>query len=130
MPALAVYIAAPSQMIGEAAVLRNLLHDSGFDCTSSWILDGLSGDTSETAEMDLADVARADVLVALNPSLWKDKGTGGRHVEMGYALALKKPVLLLGVRSNVFHYMDGVWLATDVNELVGQLTDRVFGDLR
>jgi nucleoside 2-deoxyribosyltransferase len=117
-------------MIGEANVLRNLLFDSGFECTARWILDGLSGDTTETAEGDLADVARADVLVALNPATWKDRGTGGRHVELGYALALKKPVLLLGVRSNVFHYLDGVWLASDVNDLVGQLTDRVFGDRR
>lgn len=125
MTPVSVYIAAPSQMIDEAMVLKHLLADSGIACTSGWISHGLTGDTNESAMADLADVAKADVLVALNPELWKTCGTGGRHVEMGYALGLGKPVIVLGSRTNVFHYLDTVDIALTVNDLVLKLTDRM-----
>ena len=62
------------------------------------------------------------MLVALNPDAWADRGTGGRHVEFGYALALGKALIVVGVRSHVFHELDAVTVVPDVAALVAQLT--------
>lgn len=106
-PMSAIYIAAPGPMVHEARALRSLLQASGLAVTSRW-LDAIFEDTHEAAQMDLDDVRQADTLIALNPPSWALKGTGGRHVELGYALALGKRVLLFGARTNVFHYQAGV----------------------
>lgn len=48
------------------------------------------------------------MLIAFNPTGWEEQGTGGRHVELGYALALSKKVILFGQRSNIFHWLDEI----------------------
>lgn len=75
--------------------------------TSTWLreLDELA---DAYARVDLADVKRADVLVAMNPPGWERAGTGGRHVEFGYALAHGKHMVLVGERSNIFHHLSDV----------------------
>lgn len=114
-----VYIAAPFQCIGEADVLRQRLAAAGIGCTARWITDALSAELSdEWARNDLADVASADALVALNPEGWESRGTGGRHVEFGYAIALDKPIYLMGARTNIFHYLSRVVVKASVEDLV------------
>jgi nucleoside 2-deoxyribosyltransferase len=99
-----VYLAAPYAMRPEALRVRRALKQSGIGCTSRWLEDeGTISD--EWAQKDFADVARCDVFVLLNAQEWSDKGTGGRHVEFGYACALRKPILLVGVRTNLFHQL-------------------------
>lgn len=80
------------------------LEAAGHVITSRWLKapDEMS---DAFAREDLADVARADLLLAYHPGGWHDKGTGGRHVEFGYALALGKQVVLLGKRTNIFHHL-------------------------
>lgn len=98
-----VYIAAPAPLIDHARALRNVLVAAGDQVTARW-LDVPFEDTPAAARMDLDDIDAADLLIALNPEPWRQKGTGGRHVELGYALARGKQVLLVGARTNVFHY--------------------------
>ncbi len=38
------------------------------------------------------------------------KGSGGRHVEFGYALAKGKPIVLVGPQRNVFHFHSNIYL--------------------
>jgi hypothetical protein len=57
---------------------------------------------------DLADVAAAHAVVVMSPTAWLNSGSGGRHVEVGYALGLGMPIVLLGVRGTVFHYLKQV----------------------
>ena len=54
----------------------------------------------------------------------RDRGTGGRHVVEfpGHALALGKALIVVGVRSHVFHELDAVTVVPDVAALVAQLT--------
>lgn len=65
------------------------------------------------ARLDLQEVEEADVLVhwtarflqALDPTLdpvVHQLHSGGRHVETGFALALNKPIVLLGEPENIF----------------------------
>lgn len=103
-----VYIAAPFPLRDYAvAMMHDLERRFGFEVTSRWLKapDELA---DEHARKDLADIAAADVLLAINPSDWIDKGTGGRHVELGYALALGIPIVLLGSRSNIFHHLSSI----------------------
>lgn len=111
-----VYIAAPYPMRDAAITLMQRLETQGVEVTSRWLKapDTLS---DAHAQKDLQDVARADVLLAFNPDGWTDRGTGGRHVELGYALALGKPILLVGERSNIFHHLSTVKVVDDTEDI-------------
>jgi nucleoside 2-deoxyribosyltransferase len=114
-----VYIAAPYPERAAAQQVMRRLNEEGIEVTSTWLVqeDKLE---DQYARLDLADVARADVLVALNLPGYENAGTGGRHIEFGYALALGKPIVLVGARSNIFHYLDDVAVC-DEAELIGEL---------
>lgn len=116
-----VYIAAPYQMREEALVLMFLLKDEGIGCTSSWLTEAAEDDSDEAARRDLADIDRCDAFVAMNPERFRNAGTGGRHVEYGYAFALGKPILLFGVVSNVFHRLSEAVVIAATAELVLRL---------
>ena len=102
-----VYIAAPYPCRDEAIAIMHKLEAAGHEVTSRWLKspDELA---DEHARKDLDDVARADVLLAINAEAWENKGTGGRHVEFGYAIALGLRLVLIGRRSNIFHYLSDV----------------------
>lgn len=117
---MSVYIAAPYQLKGEAEVLADLLSQRKVSVTSSWLhMD--STDCDDHARLDLADIRSSDALVALNPKHWSTSGTGGRHVELGYALALGKKVFLFGSRSNVFHYLSEINVYDSIEELLDDI---------
>lgn len=66
----------------------------------------------ETALIDLYDIDRADALVlfAGTPNDYANIAVGalargGRHVELGYALATDKDVIVCGPKENVFHHL-------------------------
>lgn len=98
-----VYIAAPYPLKDNAAQLRALLKQHGIDCTSRWIDGPYALPDDVNANDDLQDVLNAHAVVAINPTEFHNVGTGGRHIEVGYALAHAIPVFILGGQSNVFH---------------------------
>lgn len=125
-----VYIAAPYPVRDRAATMMRVLELRGVEVTSRWLK---APDTmcDEHARKDLEDVAAADVLLALNPEGWEDKGTGGRHVELGYAIALGKPILLVGERTNIFHYLSSIVQVDEISDFskhVKTLGDTVCAD--
>ena len=113
-----VYIAAPFELRKEAIRVKWwLIKKRKYVVTSSWLREDCIGVDDEHARLDLSDVARADILLALNPIEFANKGTGGRHVELGYALALGKQIVLVGVRTNVFHHLDCVRVIERIEDL-------------
>ncbi len=102
-----IYIAAPYAEREYAIRVMHACEARGIDVTSRW-LKMPSEETDEWARFDLEDVASADWLVALNPPQYANKGTGGRHAELGYALALGKSIALIGEKSNIFHYLSHI----------------------
>lgn len=76
----------------------------GHIVTSRWVKtpDDVSG------QDDLTDIDICDLLLAYNPPEFENAGTGGRHVEFGYAIAQQKLIALIGNRSNIFHYLSEV----------------------
>ena len=102
-----IYIAAPWELRDHAIGVMDKLERRGHVVTSRWLKVMLEGG-HETAVLDLADVARADILLLINTPEWLRRGSGGRHVEFGYALALGHELVVLGTRSNLFHDMNHV----------------------
>lgn len=111
-----IYIAAPYPLRDLAIDIMSELKCMGHSVTSRWLKvpDEMN---DEFARQDLADVTEADLLLAFNPRGWEERGTGGRHVEFGYALALDKQVVVFGVKSNIFHHLSNVRVISDLKEL-------------
>ena len=102
-----VYVAAPNELLELARTVAGDLERAGIQVTSRW-LNGLDTRCDASASVDLEDVSSADILLLINPIGWELRGSGGRHVEFGYALALRKKVLVVGVRSHIFHHLNHV----------------------
>jgi len=118
-----VYIAAPYSMrLFEATDIRTALVRAGHQVTSRWIVDPQGESSNRYALEDLDDVAAADVLLAYNPEGWMDRGTGGRHIEFGYALALDKRIIMIGPRVNIFHYLDCITVVDTLEEALKELS--------
>ena len=84
------------------------------------------------AHDDLIDVGKADILIAFTAAAVlpeydrATRGTsGGRHIETGYALALKKPVVLVGQPENVFHRMPRVTRCADWHGALIEMSARL-----
>jgi nucleoside 2-deoxyribosyltransferase len=67
------------------------------------------------AVQDIEDIKASDAMVFF--SCEGPTPRGGRHVEMGVALALGLPVYVIGPRENIFMYLPQVTLFTTVEEL-------------
>ena len=120
-----VFIASHSQ--SQAASLKSALECAGHEVSARWITTdtkfghGLLAYTDlerrDLAQMDERDVRSSDALVVLAETEGKTV-PGGKHVETGIALALGKPVAVLGRRENIFHWHPSVTVVTDVPTLL------------
>lgn len=124
-----IYVCARSEDIEIARAARDSLKTQSHVVTSRW-LNGLVGlgavptpgkgndDLRAAAYMDLEDIDQSDLVLAINPKSAHRTGTGGRHVEVGYAIARGKPVLIVGERENVFHHHPLVRDVPDIDSVL------------
>lgn len=103
------YVAAPFIMKEKARTIRDAIaRNTGWQCEALW-LEGKrdvlihSDDDERFAREDLEDIRNSDVLVHLAGGEGMLTRSGGRHVELGYALALGKHVVHIGQQENIFH---------------------------
>src|SRR6266702_6113809 len=114
MPSLKVYVAAASYRQREARNLFRRLERHGLEVTGTWVFKRSLGEVETfptEAARDLAQIDEADLVVTLteNPRARRPKyTTGGRHVECGYALGKGRPLVVVGPKENVFHYLPNV----------------------
>lgn len=114
------YIAARFSRRPEANALAHKLQALGHTITSRWVKPdcdhvmptGLSQQAADKerkrfAEEDFEDVRACDALVSLQEEP-RNNSRGGRHVELGMALALGKLVGCIGPRETVFHHLPQV----------------------
>ena len=120
-----IYIASRDQAAGRK--LRDLLTGSGYSVASRWleIADYTSLPDDEAgrriaATDDLEDVRDSDILL-LRAEPDGAFVPGGKHVETGVALALGKPVVVLGRPENVFHWHPLVSVVSDEDKLLDKL---------
>jgi hypothetical protein len=139
-----VYLSARFARKDELRAYRDALVAAGIECTSRW-LDGEPQDLADIADMDRADVLRADVLVTFTDPAsghvlglvlsnggrkWVEPGSvsehewahrGGRHVEFGMALGAGKVAMVVGPRENFAHHSRDVRVCPDWTEALDVL---------
>ena len=127
-----VYLASRYSQKEDTKVVARHLRKLGFKITSQWLkephapnttLDMCSGeDLSFYAVQDFDDIKRADVFVLFSVDPLIPTVRGGRHVETGIALALGKPVYIVGPKENIFAYLPGVQQFNYISDLIVALT--------
>lgn len=114
-----VYLAARFSRLPELNGYRAILEAEGIDVTSRWLLGGHEWTGTPDDEIpidhlagfaadDLADIDRADVVIAFTESPRSGPARGGRHFEAGYAYATGKPLIIVGHVENVFYALPDV----------------------
>lgn len=100
-----IYVAAMYSERREMLRVHARLISAGHEPTSRWV-GGAEEQLSwaEAAVMDMDDIARADALLGFTLTLGSVFSGGGRHVELGMALATGKRVFIVGGIENVFHH--------------------------
>jgi nucleoside 2-deoxyribosyltransferase len=113
-----VYLAAGYDQQVRMRGYRKTLEDRGnIIVTSRWIdvdesnpmqEEAIAADEEAAASYsrhDLDDISRADIFIMFTDS---PSTSGGRHTELGYALARDKAVFIVGPRENIFQAGEGV----------------------
>lgn len=115
---LAVYLAARYSRKLEIKEKAKELENIGIKVTSRWLEEKADPDSNlndapdslnrTVAIQDIEDIDKADVLILFTEDPEKEYRRGGRHFESGYAYGIDKPIITLGPRENVFHYIEKV----------------------
>ena len=118
-----LYLASSSQH--DALSLAKVLVSAGHVITSSWVYKPLKRTSEYTddqrtaiAVRNLSDITASDVLILLGNRFLCP---GGKHVEVGYALGVGKPVWVLGPRENLLLWHPGVRWFEHLNDLLTHL---------
>lgn len=121
MAGLKLYIAAPWIDREKMEDITKLFENKGHTITHKWWIQeggpayegaGRESELRSYALKDFEGVANSDVVVVMNTSKSEGKAT-----EQGIALALNKPIIIVGERGkeskNVFHYLENyTWIPT------------------
>ncbi len=118
-----VYIAARYKKRMELLQFSHKLEARGHIITSRW-LQGKHDHEEDVvcAKHDFEDVKECDVIISFTEEP-RTATRGGRHVELGLALAWGKTCIVVGPREHVFHSLRGIIHATkdQLVETIGQL---------
>jgi nucleoside 2-deoxyribosyltransferase len=122
-----VYVAARYPQIKQAQAAEAILQREGHETTARWTDPAKQAGLglSQRAVMDLEDVELADALLLLSEREGTLVSGGGRHFEMGYALALGKRVVVAGEHEHIFCYHPSVTVCPTVTTAASYL--REFG---
>ncbi len=111
-----VYFAARYSRREELKVYRAELEALGIEVTSRWLETEprhrsaySDGDWRVLGQADQEDVLAAESLLCFSEAAGEG-GNGGRHVELGMALALGRRVIVVGRREHIFHHLPEVEL--------------------
>ncbi|HLF76737.1 MAG TPA: hypothetical protein VJB57_04535 [Dehalococcoidia bacterium] len=127
-----VYFAARFARLAQLNRYRADLEALGFEVTSRWLTvaarePGVAyseDDLRRLAVIDQEDVLAADTLVCFAEDQGEG-GNGGRHVEVGMALALGKQVIVIGRREHIFHRLPEVTVVENWPEALRLLAQRL-----
>jgi nucleoside 2-deoxyribosyltransferase len=116
--------------------IMGMLVDDGHIVTSRWLKTNhfmtdeqaallpqymRNSERRRLAEEDFEDIDRADFFILYKPELSHRNTTGGHHVETGYAIALRKRIIVIGKRENVFHWCRNVAFVETPGAMIGAL---------
>jgi nucleoside 2-deoxyribosyltransferase len=115
-----IYLASRYSRYPEMQAYAAQLGRMGHEVTSRWIngdhqiddaglsLQAKAAERIRFAQEDQADLVAADCVISFTEQPRSTNSRGGRHVEHGMAIALRKRVLVVGHRENVFHCLPEV----------------------
>lgn len=118
---MSFYLAASFPRRSEALeIAKEITRETDAKCTARWIHNtyhtyGNEGQDKKYCQEDLDDVRKGGFLVLLTDGE-KQQSKGGRHTELGIALAFSKPVIIIGPKEQVFHSHPLCVFARDVKE--------------
>lgn len=108
-----IYLCAAWQRQAEMRGHAEELRDAGYQITSRWIdvesaapdghVDFGSAAALRAARLDLEDVEDAHILIAFTEPAGSPWTRGGRHAEVGAALAWGLELILVGPHEHLFH---------------------------
>lgn len=108
-----VYVAGSFRAKHDLKNLGKLLEANDHECTSRWLDqeaevvfdlgdDAVKEEANREARKDFEDIDRSDAVIV---DTHVTSTTGGFFVELGYALARQKPVIIVGARRNIFMFL-------------------------
>ena len=107
-----IYLSACYQRQLEMQKVARELETFGHEITSRWILEEpFLGEEhrqpvstrARRAQRNLVDLSQSDCLIAFTERPPSGQGRGGRHVELGIALANGLKTIVVGWQGNLFH---------------------------
>lgn len=117
-----IYIASPWSIRKQTKVLARKLEAAGATINSSWLTEEAGRlNEKQAALRDLSEIAAADWLVLFTPDALPIRG--GCMIEMGYALALGKPVYRVGKWLTIFDSMAKFVTETELVRLIEEYND-------
>lgn len=127
-----IYLAARYQRREELYNYGKILEEKRLDITSRWLsgqhgmLEGLDPESSSLknatfAKEDLEDIDRADMFLLFTDEPMTVLKKGGMFVELGYALAHRKYIVIVGPRENVFCFLPQITVYKTFNEFLSSL---------
>lgn len=134
-----IYLAAKFERREELMGISFILSRNGFPVVSRWVdgtherqfkeLSGQFGRSTEAdiwfqakvAGEDIDDISSADMIVLFTEKPYSKLDRGGRHTEFGIARGLKKILVVVGPRENVFHYTPDVYVFSNFENFIQAL---------
>ena len=113
-----VYLADQYKHKDKISLYSQELKANGINVCSSWIEEPHGADATlkdiskfnkqAYVNRDIAEIGDCDIFVlfTVDPSIPTVRG--GRHFESGYAYGQGKPVLIVGPKENLFHYLNDI----------------------
>ena len=132
-----IYLASRYSRYKEMQKVRDELKKMGFKITSRWIEgnhqisnEGLSIEAEENerirfADEDIKDLNKADIVICFTEKPRTTRSRGGRHVEMGMAIAWEKKIYVVGYRENVFCCLSEIVFCKNYEDLEIKLKEEV-----
>jgi len=125
-----IYLISRHGRRAEMQTYAHELEEMGHEIASSWIFgDGRDDCECGSAELErralqnMSDLRRSDCCLAFSEPPGSPYDRGGRHTEMGAALAWSKRCILVGPPENVFHHARQVELCYTFEEVKRRLGD-------
>ena len=125
-PRLSIYLAAALERQPAMQEVADFFRRQGFAVASTWHAGGdlrpdhtvPPGVLHAASLQAMAELRSADLVVVFTEPLGSAYQRGGRHVELGVALALEKVVFVVGPREAMFHHHPRVLQVQSETELV------------
>lgn len=131
-----VYLASRYSRFKEMQGYATELKKMGYEVTSRWIQGNhkMSKGSSTQAEKkerirfaneDKKDLNKSDIVICFTEEPRTTNTRGGRHVELGMAIAWEKEVYIIGYKENVFCCLPDVTFFKQPEEILKYLSDNI-----